>query len=87
MDVRSASELAGIVGAAGLASNLAALRALATDGIQQGHMRMHRRAVESNVPLTAAPRALDGVVTALGDSRGQSGSGAVDGSRSARKCA
>jgi hydroxymethylglutaryl-CoA reductase len=88
MDVRSASELAGIVGAAGLASNLAALRALATDGIQQGHMRMHRRAVESNVPLAAsAPRQLDAVVKAIGDSSGQGGSGAIDGSRSERKCA
>src|SRR5450432_2710740 len=47
MGVRSAAELACVAGAAGLASNFAALRALATDGIQQGHMRMHRRAVTS----------------------------------------
>ena len=32
-------------GAAGLASNLAALRALATDGIQRGHMALHARSV------------------------------------------
>ena len=32
-----------IVGSAGLASNLAALRALATDGIQRGHMALHRK--------------------------------------------
>jgi len=32
-----------IVGCAGLASNLAALRALATEGIQRGHMALHRR--------------------------------------------
>ena len=32
-----------IIGAAGLASNLAALKALAGEGIQRGHMRLHRR--------------------------------------------
>jgi hydroxymethylglutaryl-CoA reductase len=32
-----------IVASAGLASNLAALRALATEGIQRGHMNLHRR--------------------------------------------
>jgi hydroxymethylglutaryl-CoA reductase len=31
--------------AVGLASNLAAMRALATDGIQKGHMALHARAV------------------------------------------
>jgi hydroxymethylglutaryl-CoA reductase len=39
----SATTLGMIVGAVGLASNLAALRALATDGIQRGHMALHRR--------------------------------------------
>jgi hydroxymethylglutaryl-CoA reductase len=38
-----ARELAMIVASAGLASNLAALRALATEGIQRGHMNLHRR--------------------------------------------
>jgi hydroxymethylglutaryl-CoA reductase len=38
-----ASTLAMIVGCTGLASNLAALRALATEGIQRGHMALHRR--------------------------------------------
>jgi len=33
-----------IVASAGLASNLAALRALAGEGIQRGHMALHRRA-------------------------------------------
>lgn len=42
--VRSSSELAQVVAAAGLATNLAALRALATEGIQRGHMRLHHRA-------------------------------------------
>lgn len=39
----SATELAAIVAAAGLATNLAALRALATEGIQRGHMSLHAR--------------------------------------------
>jgi hydroxymethylglutaryl-CoA reductase len=38
-----ASTLAMVVASAGLASNLAALRALATEGIQRGHMALHRR--------------------------------------------
>jgi hydroxymethylglutaryl-CoA reductase len=38
-----ARELALILASVGLASNLAALRALATDGIQKGHMRLHHR--------------------------------------------
>lgn len=88
MDVRSASELAGIVGAAGLASNLAALRALATDGIQQGHMRMHRRAVENNLPQVPTPRRLDGVVVARAESSAaQGGSGSIEGGSSPHKCA
>ncbi|WP_428263802.1 hydroxymethylglutaryl-CoA reductase, degradative [Haliangium sp.] len=45
LGVRSATELAGVAGAVGLASNLAALRALATDGIQRGHMSLHARVV------------------------------------------
>ncbi len=41
--VSSARELAVVVAAVGLASNLAALRALAGEGIQRGHMRLHAR--------------------------------------------
>jgi hydroxymethylglutaryl-CoA reductase len=40
----SARELAEIVGSVGLAQNLAALKALAGEGIQRGHMQLHRRA-------------------------------------------
>jgi hydroxymethylglutaryl-CoA reductase len=43
--VRSARELAEIVAAVGLAQNLAAIRALATEGIQRGHMTLHARQV------------------------------------------
>jgi hydroxymethylglutaryl-CoA reductase len=41
----SASEIAAIAAAVGLASNLSAVRALATDGIQRGHMALHARSV------------------------------------------
>jgi degradative hydroxymethylglutaryl-CoA reductase len=41
----SAQTLGQIIAAVGLASNLAALRALATEGIQRGHMSLHARAV------------------------------------------
>jgi hydroxymethylglutaryl-CoA reductase len=44
LGVTDASELATVVAAAGLATNLAALRALATEGIQRGHMALHHRA-------------------------------------------
>ena len=43
--VESADELALIAASVGLASNLAALRALATEGIQRGHMSLHARSV------------------------------------------
>jgi len=42
---KSAPELAELMGAVGLAQNLAALRALVTDGIQKGHMSLHARSV------------------------------------------
>jgi len=45
LGVTDAQELAGIAAAVGLASNLAAVRALATDGIQRGHMGLHARSV------------------------------------------
>jgi hydroxymethylglutaryl-CoA reductase len=43
LGIQSARELAEVIAAVGLAQNLAAIRALATVGIQQGHMRMHAR--------------------------------------------
>ncbi|HEY6460765.1 MAG TPA: hydroxymethylglutaryl-CoA reductase, degradative, partial [Polyangiaceae bacterium] len=45
LGVTDAQELACIAAAVGLASNLAALRALASDGIQRGHMGLHARSV------------------------------------------
>ncbi len=45
LNLGSAAELAQLMGAVGLAQNLAALKALATEGIQPGHMSLHARSV------------------------------------------
>jgi len=45
MGIEKASELAEVIVSVGLAQNLAALRALATEGIQRGHMSLHARQV------------------------------------------
>jgi hydroxymethylglutaryl-CoA reductase len=45
LGVSTAQELAAIAASVGLASNLAAVRALASDGIQKGHMGLHARSV------------------------------------------
>ena len=45
MGVKTGRELAEIIASVGLAQNMAALRALATEGIQRGHMSLHARQV------------------------------------------
>jgi hydroxymethylglutaryl-CoA reductase len=45
LGVQSATELAQVMASVGLAQNLAAIRALATEGIQRGHMSLHARQV------------------------------------------
>jgi len=45
LGVKTANELAEVIAAVGLAQNLAAIRALATEGIQRGHMELHARQV------------------------------------------
>lgn len=45
LNVQSAAELAQVMAAVGLAQNLAAIKALATTGIQKGHMRLHARQI------------------------------------------
>ncbi len=45
LGIKSARELAEIMAAVGLAQNFSAIRALATDGIQKGHMTLHARSV------------------------------------------
>jgi hydroxymethylglutaryl-CoA reductase len=48
MNVQNARQLAEIIVSVGLAQNLAALRALATEGIQRGHMALHARQVATS---------------------------------------
>lgn len=50
--VKTAIELAEVMGAVGLAQNFAALRALASEGIQKGHMKLHARNVAANAGAT-----------------------------------
>lgn len=69
LGVQTARELVHIIASVGLAQNLAALRALATEGIQRGHMRLHARQVaiaagarEQEIELVVQRMAADGVV-------------------------
>ena len=63
MGVTSATKLAEVTVAVGLAQNMAALRALSTEGIQKGHMALHAR----NIAITAGAKgqAVDVVAKAL----------------------
>jgi hydroxymethylglutaryl-CoA reductase len=49
LGVKTAGELACVIASAGLAQNLAAIRALSTEGIQKGHMKLHAK----NIAVTA----------------------------------
>ncbi|HEX7057820.1 MAG TPA: hydroxymethylglutaryl-CoA reductase, degradative [Bacilli bacterium] len=60
MGVKTADELARVVAAAGLAQNLSALRALASEGIQKGHMALHARNLA--IMAGADPSQIDAVV-------------------------
>lgn len=61
MACKTAGELAEIIVSVGLAQNMAALRALATEGIQRGHMTLHARQV------AAAAGAQGGMIDAVAD--------------------
>jgi hydroxymethylglutaryl-CoA reductase len=52
LGVKSANEFAEVLAAVGLAQNLAALRALSSEGIQRGHMSLHAR----NIAVTAGAK-------------------------------
>ncbi len=54
LGVKTAGELAEVCVCVGLASNLAAMRALATEGIQQGHMGLHARQIAMAAGATGA---------------------------------
>jgi len=58
MKIENAQQLAEIIVSAGLAQNLAALRALATEGIQRGHMSLHARqiAITAGAEVQEIPR-------------------------------
>ena len=60
LGVTSAQELASIMTATGLAQNYSAIRALATDGIQKGHMRLHARNIAA--AAGASPEQIDKIV-------------------------
>ncbi|MBM2818325.1 MAG: hmgA [Nitrosarchaeum sp.] len=60
LGVSSASELAGIMTATGLAQNFSAISALATEGIQKGHMRLHARNLAASAG--AKPDQVDKIV-------------------------
>lgn len=64
LGVTSAAELGEIVAAVGLAQNMAALRALATVGIQKGHMSLHARNIVASVgcPPELMDEAVDMIV-------------------------
>ena len=49
LGAKSSADLAMVTAAAGLATNLSALRALATEGIQRGHMALHHRATDATL--------------------------------------
>lgn len=55
MHIQSAQELSELTAAVGLAQNMAALRALSTEGIQRGHMALHAR----NIAITAGASGTD----------------------------
>ena len=63
LGVKSAVELGEVIAAVGLAQNLTALKALATEGIQRGHMSLHARNVA--VAAGATPDILDQVVAIM----------------------
>lgn len=63
VSVASATELAEVMAAVGLAQNFSALRALATQGIQAGHMRLHARSLAA--AAGANEKNIDAVVESL----------------------
>lgn len=54
LGVKTASELGQVIAVVGLAQNLAALRALATEGIQRGHMELHAKNIAMQAGATGS---------------------------------
>ncbi|MGB0866719.1 MAG: hydroxymethylglutaryl-CoA reductase, degradative [Granulosicoccaceae bacterium] len=68
LKVESAAELAQLAAALGLAQNMGALRALATEGIQRGHMALHARNIAAAAGATGGE--LDALAASLCDGQG-----------------
>jgi len=64
LGVQSAQELAEVIVTVGLAQNFAAMRALATEGIQKGHMRLHAKqlAVAAGAPIDLIPSIVEQMI-------------------------
>lgn len=60
LNLQSANELSCIIAATGLAQNFSAIRALSTEGIQKGHMRLHARNLAA--AAGANPEQIDTIV-------------------------
>jgi len=67
LGAESAQELACIMTATGLAQNFSAIRALSTEGIQKGHMRLHARNLAA--AAGAAPEQIDEIVKKMIDEK------------------
>jgi hydroxymethylglutaryl-CoA reductase len=63
LGVKSAKELACVMVSTGLAQNFSAIRALVTDGIQKGHMKLHARNIAA--AAGAKPEQIDEIVTKM----------------------
>ncbi|WP_139850882.1 hydroxymethylglutaryl-CoA reductase, degradative [Acinetobacter pullicarnis] len=63
LNIKSANELGEVIAAVGLAQNMAAMRALATEGIQRGHMALHARNIA--VVAGAKPDEVDQIIAQM----------------------
>jgi hydroxymethylglutaryl-CoA reductase len=63
LGVKTAAELGEVLAAVGLAQNFGALRALAQEGIQRGHMKLHARNLA--IQAGAKPEEVDAIVTKM----------------------
>ncbi len=69
LGIKSAAELGEVIASVGLAQNFAAMRALATEGIQRGHMSLHAKNVvvmaAEKIGIKATPELIDKIVPIL----------------------
>ncbi len=65
LGVKTANELAEVIASVGLAQNFAAMRALATEGIQKGHMRLHSKNIA--VMAGAEGKAIEEIAKQMAD--------------------